>query len=138
MADPTQAQVAITSGLVVPPHGPAIDQAILTAITMVNEVLAGVTMSSATKDTIKLYLACHFAELSAMKGPLETFKVGEATERYHDIYEKGLYSTRFGQQVAMIDTSGKFAELAAKANKPMLKAQFTHVGPAPYEDYEQN
>jgi hypothetical protein len=133
MSDPTQSQVIAVAGLT-SADSVGVDSAITVAVTMANEVLASSGLSDATKDNIKLYLACHFALLTAKNGPLETVKIGEATERYHQIYSAGLMATRFGQQVVILDTSGKFAELAAKAQKPQLKATFEHVQTAPYSD----
>jgi hypothetical protein len=133
VADPTQSQVITASGLT-SADAAAIDLAIITAVTMANEVLASSSLSTAVKDLVKLYLACHFAVLSAQNGPLETVKIGEATERYHQIYAAGLMATRFGQQAIVLDTSGTLAELAAKAQKPQLKAKFSHIETEPYSE----
>jgi hypothetical protein len=113
----------------------AIDAAIAVATVMVDEILVGEGLSANTLKNSELYLASHFATLSAEKGPLAAVSVGEATERYHDIYKEGLNATRFGQQAMVIDPTGKLSAASARATKPMLQALFTVVG-TPTEDEE--
>lgn len=100
------------------------------ATLLVDEDLA--TLSPALSDErlrqIELYLAAHFLTLTVEEGPKAAEALGDATERYHNIYAAGLRSTRFGQQAILLDTSGTLAEQAAKAENVSKKdAQFTVV-----------
>ena len=104
-----------------------VTQAIETADAFVDNVLADKGLNSATLDLITLYLAGHFASLSRVEGPLAAQSLGEATERYHDIYGPGLYSTRFGQQAVLFDTSGTLSDLAAKVKSPTRTARITVI-----------
>lgn len=92
-------------------------QAIDTASLLVTEELTGRSpqQSDARLVQIELYLAGHFAVVSDREGPLASEALGDAVERYHNIYFAGLRSTRFGQQAILLDTSGVLAAMAAKA-----------------------
>ena len=129
MARVNQAEVLVTSGLDnATVFGAKVDAAILVATSLVDDQLLGLGYADAKLKNIELYLASHFAVLSSEKGPHAAIVVGEASERYHNIYEAGLASTRFGQQAMLLDSSGKLSALSAKAKKPMLEALFTTVG----------
>jgi hypothetical protein len=104
------------------------DPAIEIADVLVDDQLVGKGLSETMLDKIALFLAGHFALLMSVDGPLATQEVGEARERYHNIYGPGLQSTVFGQQAIMFDTSGTLSKLAAKASNPKLGALFTVVG----------
>jgi len=129
----TQTEVRTTSQLDAV-YNAAIDAAIVVATTLVDEHLLTLGYSAATLKNIELYLACHFAVLSAEKGPLAANRIGEVQERYHDIYGKGLNASRFGQQAILLDSSGKLAELSAKAEQPNRQALFSVIEPAASED----
>jgi hypothetical protein len=105
---------------------PLIAECIFVSATLVSENLSG--LSEATMRSIELLLAAHFANLSWEKGPLAAVRVGEAQERYHDIYKGGFGATRFGQQAMLLDTSGTLAGMSAAADKPTRKAEFQVVG----------
>lgn len=129
MARVNQAEVLTVSGLNdAAVFGAAVNSAIVVATTLVNDLLLGQNFNAAKLKSIELYLACHFSLLSAEKGPLAAVDVGDATERYHNVYSAGLNSTRFGQQAIVLDTSGKLAAVSAKAMKPTLEALFASVG----------
>lgn len=130
MADPTQAQVQDVAGIPTSSTG-GIASAITVAVLMVNEVLAGSGLSAATLDNIKLYLACHLATLSQEKGALYGVQIGDVHQRFHNVYDKGLASTRFGQTVMLLDTTGKFAAINSGVIKPTLSAQFSVIKPVP-------
>lgn len=125
MARVTQAEVKAIAGLA-ETAAQAIVEAINVSATLVSENLSG--LSEATLRSIELFLAAHFATLAWEKGPLAAMRVGEAQERYHDIYKGGLSATRFGQQALLLDTTGKLAAISAAADKPAREAQFTVVG----------
>lgn len=114
--------------------GTAITAAISVAATLVNENIT--TLSEATLRSIELFLAAHFATLSWEKGPLASVRIGEAQERYHDIYKGGLAATRFGQQAILLDTTGKLGEMSKSADSPMRRAEFSVVGTVPPVDAE--
>jgi hypothetical protein len=125
MSRVTSAEVAAIASL---PNeaSQTIISAMQVASTLVAENLTG--LSEATLKSIELFLAAHFSTLSWEKGPLAAITIGEATERYHDIYSGGLSATRFGQQAIMLDTTGALSEMSANAAKPMRRAEFEVVG----------
>lgn len=128
MARVSQAEVRDIAGL--PEQAsPAITVAIPVSATLVNENLVGQGASEATLRNIELFLSAHFATLAWEKGPLASVKIGEAAERYHDIYEAGFSSTRFGQQALLLDQSGKLAEMSANASAPVRRAEFRVIDP---------
>src|SRR3972149_1678004 len=106
----------------------AIAAAIPVSATLVDENLVGQGISEATLKSIELFLSAHFATLAWANGPLASVKIGEAAERYHDIYKGGFSSTRFGQQALLLDKSGKLAAMSASATNPMRQAEFTVIG----------
>lgn len=112
--------------------GTVADVAKSIATVIVDERVAvlGVHSENALRN-IELFLACHFATLSAEKGPKASETIGEATERFHDIYGAGLNATRFGQQAILLDTTGTLGSMSAQAIKPQLTALFTVVGDPP-------
>lgn len=140
MADPTQAEVRVAGGF---PNNAVtnavIDAALAVAINQYNELKAAssVTVSTLTEHDVKLYLACHYTHLGVNQGALTSNKLGEAREDYANIYEAGLYSTRFGQMAAALDPTGKLAEVAKKSADPKLPALFAHIEPAPFDDDEE-
>jgi len=102
-------------------------------ITQANAVVDDQLLSSGLSDKvlalIETYLAAHFATLSTEKGALAEKGIGEAREKYHNIYKGGLSATRFGQQAMMFDSSGKLATISSVAeNTAVRKASFTVVG----------
>jgi len=101
--------------------------AITTANIMVDSNLASTSLSEDVLKMIELYLAAHFLCVSVDNGPLASKALGEAKESYHNVYEAGLKSTRFGQQALLFDTTGTLAALTAKAEKPTLNAEFRVV-----------
>lgn len=108
--------------------------AIETANAIVDEYLT--THTDAIQRQLELYLAAHFAKLASEQGPIASETLGDATERYHNIYEAGYKATRFGQQAILLDTTGTLSEMSAAAQKPMKKALFTVVGDVDMTTYE--
>jgi hypothetical protein len=95
---------------------------------LVDEELADTALSANRLALIETYLAAHFAALTVEKGSLASTEIGDAKDRMHDVYGKGFYATRFGQQAMMFDTTGKLTEIAGKAELPaMRKAEFRVV-----------
>jgi hypothetical protein len=95
---------------------------------LVDEELAGTSLSANRLALIETYLAAHFAVLAIEKGSLASTEMGDAKDRMHNVYGKGFYATRFGQQAMMFDTTGKLTEIAGKAELPaMRKAEFRVV-----------
>jgi hypothetical protein len=103
--------------------------AIRTANNLVEVHFASVsTLSDDTLRDIELYLAAHFLSLSSRGGPLAAHTLGDATERYHNIYAAGLKSTVFGQQAILLDTTGTLAKVADQAENTSRKtAEFQVV-----------
>ena len=89
------------------------------ATDFVGDQLSSTDLSSTTKESITLYFAAHLVVLSEEFGGLKRSRLGESDETYKAPGDKdtGLASTRFGQLVMMLDTSGTLAGLTA--NKGM-------------------
>lgn len=133
----TKAQVAAIANVDLTINSDVIDLAIAAADLIIVEDLAGTTLSSARKIQVELYLAAHFAITSINAGPLASNSLGEATERYHNVYSAGLRSTLFGQQAITLDTSGVLAKYADRVENPEKKAAlFTVVGTQPANYYD--
>jgi len=91
-------------------------------------------MTEARYDKVTLYLAAHFASVTANftagnSGALKSQKIGAASESYATIGEGeyGYSTSPWGQAAIQLDTCGILA--ASGANKG-LKALFTVVGDA--------
>ena len=135
MARVTEAEVAVVVQL--DEDSAILTSAIGTATLIVDEAITSASVTEARKKQIELFLAAHFSELSAKDGPLAANTMGEATERYHDIYKAGLRATRFGQQAIAIDNSGALATLADQSENPGKKsALFTVIGSPDVEALE--
>jgi len=97
-----------------------------TAHLLVDTYLVGGTCQHSDEilKKIELYLAAHFASLSAGEGTIRYAKVGDAAESYDtDHLGDGLRSTRYGQTAIMLDTCGILANMASAG----LKAEFRVV-----------
>lgn len=98
------------------------------ATNFVDAQLLSYGFSDTTLKYLETFLAAHFAVLALEKGALAEQSIGEAKEKYHNVYKAGLASTRFGQQAITLDTSGTLAEIAAQAEGvPIRKALFSVV-----------
>jgi len=97
------------------------EPAIAVANLLVDELLGGQSLTEARLTQIELYLSAHFVSISQRDGPLAAQVLGEATERYFNIYGAGFSSTRFGQQAMILDTSGILAEESSRAQNPGKK-----------------
>lgn len=98
---------------------------------VVNEQIVGTTcgdkLSSDRLDKIAVYVACHFAEVSAnsdVPGPIKTDKIGDALTSYAspDQARAGYMSSRWGQLALTLDTCNLLVSAAR------LKALFQVVG----------
>ena len=96
---------------------------IIMAALLVDEDLAGSSLSTARLKQIELYLAAHYTALTVERGSLAVSKAGDALESYKGNFTEGLNLTRYGQTAINLDTSGKLAALAT-TKKP---AQFRVV-----------
>jgi hypothetical protein len=105
--------------------------AILTANILVTESIANVdaSVSADRLKAIETYLSAHFFIMSIREGALAANTLDDATERYHNIYGKGLNATWFGQQAVAMDSTGALAAMVDKAENPQRKpALFTVIG----------
>lgn len=136
----TKAQVAAIANIDLTANSDVIELAIAAADLIIVEDLSSASLSSARKTQIELYLAAHFSATSITYGPLAANSLGEATERYHNVYSAGLRSTLFGQQAIALDTSNTLTKYADRVEHPdKKKALFTVVGTQPtnyYDDLE--
>jgi len=108
--------------------------AVRVANVLVQQYLMGKGVAEDLLTQIELMLASHFLTLSKGKSALGMDKIGEAEERYHNIYKAGLNATVFGQQAILLDPSGILGALSSNAINPMLPALFTTVGSPPTTD----
>lgn len=98
---------------------------VIMASTVVDEFLASSTLSAAVLALIETFLAAHFALLATERGSLAEKTLGEAREKYHNIYKAGFNATRFGQQAIILDTTGTLAGMSGAAeNTKNKKALF--------------
>lgn len=73
-----------------------------------SEDLAGSGLSLSRLDQIELYLAAHFTCLAVENGGLTFTKSGQSIDHYREVDKSfaGLQSTRYGQTVLTLDSSG--------------------------------
>jgi len=103
------------------PSGMNVTSQVETASLLVEETLASQGLTEARLKQIELYLAAHFVAINTEKGAIIRDSKGESRQDYApNSYGKGLQSTRYGQQAAMLDTSG----LLASAVGGVVKAEF--------------
>ena len=107
---------------------------IQTATDFVGGQLGSTDLSSTTKESITLYFAAHLVVLSTEFGGLKRSRLGESDETYKAPGDKdtGLASTRFGQMVMLLDTSGTLAGLTSNKG---ITALFTLVDHGNREGY---
>jgi hypothetical protein len=103
-------------------EGLCFEAAITVADGLVDDITAGGTLSNDRAALVCLYLAGHFLQITLQDGPLAAVTVGEATERYHNVYSSGLKTTIYGQQALMLDSTGYLAKMTTLAEKPTLKS----------------
>lgn len=108
---------------------------ITVAQNIVSEDLAGKGLSSTRLNDIALYLAAHFVCITEEMGGLQESRIGGlagTSERYRtqDPKAVGYATTRFGQMVLTLDTSGT---LAANGANNGLKALFSVMKYPPYD-----
>lgn len=98
-----------------------------------NQILvASPSLATSILFNIELYLAAHFFFLPLREGPLAAETINDTGERYHNIYGKGLNSTRFGQMAISLDPTGTLATMADRVENPQRKsALFRVVGDPP-------
>ncbi|TFH50318.1 MAG: hypothetical protein E4H01_02595 [Lysobacterales bacterium] len=75
-------------------------------------------LSETILERIELFLSAHIYELQTRDGALAAQTIGEATERYHDIFGPGLASTKYGQMAITLDTTLTLARAAANTASP--------------------
>ena len=94
-----------------------------TANLMITEELGSSGLSADRLKKIELYLAAHLACITLERGGLMKRKVGESEDTYQTpgFNTLGLVTTRFGQQVVILDTTGKMAALSQKPVKAMFR-----------------
>lgn len=100
-----------------------------TADLLVTEELSSSGLSTSRLKLIEMYLAAHLWTVSAERGGLIKQKIGESEDTFQGWNNEslGLQATRYGQQVGMLDTTGKLTAAA----KGTLRAQFRVVGGNP-------
>ena len=125
---PTRATASEVRQLADLPASVSVDLFISHANLLVNEELNTGTLSEARLTAIENLLAAHFTVLATEKGALASTEIGDSRDRLHNIYDKGLQSTRFGQQAIMMDTTGRLRELSNTSEvAPTKKAIFRVV-----------
>lgn len=100
-----------------------VDQYIADASTLMTARLGATPAASEELATlIEKNLAAHLYTIAQENGGLMSKKVGESTETYASAGKvTGIGSTRFGQMVLALDTTGSFADMADSGKR---KAQF--------------
>jgi hypothetical protein len=95
----------------------SIANAILSAETVVNELLVGTDQTQARLELIGLYLAAHFVCVIDPRASDE--KIGDASTSYQGATGKGYEASFYGQTAMQLDASG----ILARSQKP--KASLT-------------
>lgn len=90
----------------------AIDPHILIANQLVTEILSTSGLGDARLKEIERWLAAHFVTINARRE--EQMKVGDASVKYNNKMDLGLDATLYGQQVKVLDTTGKLTALGKK------------------------
>lgn len=106
-------------------EGALLDLSIAQAEVFGDDLLS--TLSTNLLKLVKTYLAAHFYTLSAEKGALASTELGEAKDRFHNVYSKGFGTTRFGMQAIAMDTTGTLARASTKVDAAAQQAEFRVV-----------
>lgn len=86
---------------------------ITVAAEMVDDLDANTTLGATRLEEIERWLAAHLIAITRERqGQKE--KIGDAEITYAGKYGMNLQSTSYGQQAAMLDTSGTLAQLGKK------------------------
>lgn len=97
---------------------------IKTANTLINDVLAedieDGNVSAAELIQIELWLSAHFVAIREPRAMSRS--TGESSVKYHGQTGKGLESTPYGQQVMIIDSTGKLADRGKSQKRAGFKA----------------
>lgn len=89
---------------------------ILTATTLVDNVLVGHGLDSTTLELIELWLAAHFAKILELHPAGE--KIGAVSLDYQWKVGLNLQVTMYGQQALILDTTGRLGTLSEKGALP--------------------
>ena len=88
-------------------------------ITIANEMLEDIPSDSGLSDSrlaeIERWLTAHLIEITREPKGIEEEIGGDTRIKYSDVFGEGLKSTRYGQMVSQLDTSGALAALGKKA-----------------------
>ena len=97
--------------------------------------LSSTDLSAPAIDSITLYFAAHLVVLSDEFGGIKRSRLGEADESYKTPGDKdtGLASTRFGQMVMLLDTTGTMAGLTVNKG---ITALFSVVSGSNRDTYD--
>lgn len=91
---------------------------------LVDETLGVTAPSGLSEDRMKLiekYLAAHLWVIAQEKGGLTGEKMGDASATYQKADGRGLSSTRFGQMVVNLDTTGKLDKVLSNVKKAQFR-----------------
>lgn len=84
---------------------------------IVTNRLSGEGVGSSTLAEIERWLAAHFVAIRSQDAVSKQEKTGEASITRHGVTGKGLDFTPYGQQVKLLDPTGKLSDLGKKAMK---------------------
>jgi hypothetical protein len=95
---------------------------IVDAHLLVDEILGSSGLTDGRLTLIEKYLAAHLFTLSAEHGGLTMQRIGETEERYQttNTPQYGLRSTRFGQLILGLDTTGQLEATLVGGSKKAL------------------
>jgi hypothetical protein len=88
------------------------------------EAKAAVAPTATILEQIEKYISAHLALVTHDAGALAAMTVGEAVDRYHNVYDLGLKMTRPGQVALMLDRTGYLNELDLQMQKNIKPALF--------------
>ncbi len=87
----------------------SLDAFIRSADILIDTVYAESTVSDALKKQISLWLSAHFA--SARERQESEVEISGSRAKFGGMFGKGLEFTQYGQQVLVLDPTGKFADI---------------------------
>ena len=100
---------------------PVVEGYITAASTLVDEVLAGASLSETLLTEIERWLTAHLIA-STRERIAKSEEAGGAKIVYAGEWGQGLYSTSFGQTAIAMDTSGELAAMSGGAKRASLRA----------------
>jgi len=96
----------------------SLDAFILAATTLVDQLLVGCGLSTASLKEIERWLSAHFYAIRDPTSRVISEEAGSVKQAWRVPVKVGLEATMYGQQAMMLDTTGKLQSLNDKKKRP--------------------